>query len=110
MQPSTLIRSRLTDSLCPGVALRPQLEAARAKLSTLLCNTVEKAGANSSYLLIGARGTGKSLVRLSELKESHQSDYGHNMGWVYNRMRESMMPLRIIVEPMMLVDDLTIWC
>ena len=56
-----LIRSRLTDSLCPGVALRPQLEAARAKLSTLLCNTVEKAGANSSYLLIGARGTGKSL-------------------------------------------------
>ena len=57
--------------LCPGVALRPQLEAARAKLSALLCNTVEKPGANSSYLLIGARGTGKSLVSAAESKCSH---------------------------------------
>ena len=53
----------MTDPLCPGVALRPQLSAAKDKLYTLLSNAVEKQGANSSYLLIGARGTGKTLVR-----------------------------------------------
>ena len=58
------LRDRLTDPLCPGVALRPQLSAAKDKLHTLLSNAVEKQGANSSYLLIGARGTGKSLVSL----------------------------------------------
>ena len=42
--------------------MRPQLIAAKDKLYTLLSNAVEKQGANSSYLLIGARGTGKSLV------------------------------------------------
>ena len=56
------LRDRLTDPLCPGVALRPQLKAAKDKLYTLLSNAVEKQGANSSYLLIGARGTGKTLV------------------------------------------------
>ena len=62
MQPSMFLRDRLTDPLCPGVALRPQLSAAKDKLYTLLSNAVEKQGANSSYLLIGARGTGKTLV------------------------------------------------
>ena len=64
MQPSLFLRDHLTDPLCPGITLRPQLNAAKDKLYTLLSNAVEKQGANSSYLLIGARGTGKSLVSL----------------------------------------------
>ncbi|CAL5218398.1 g73 [Coccomyxa viridis] len=63
------LRDRLTDPLCPGVALRPQLSAAKDKLYTLLSNAIEKQGANSSYLLIGARGTGKTLVVGRTLQE-----------------------------------------
>ena len=73
MQPSILVRDRLTDPLCPGVALRPQLDAAKAKLYNLLSNAVEKPGANSSYLLIGARGTGKTLVSHLCLHFSHRT-------------------------------------
>jgi predicted AAA+ superfamily ATPase len=45
--------------------LRPALERAKEKLLGMLCSSVDKPGANSSYLLIGARGTGKTLVRRS---------------------------------------------
>lgn len=71
MSVCTYIRDRLSDQLCPGVALRPQLEEAKGKLFNLLCNAVEKPGANSSYLLIGARGTGKTLVRLLPAHQAH---------------------------------------
>lgn len=43
--------------------LRPELETVRAKLFKQLSTTVERPGANTSYLIIGARGTGKTLVR-----------------------------------------------
>ena len=49
------------------MVLRPDLEAARAKLYKQLSTTVEMPGANTSYLIIGARGTGKTLVRLIHL-------------------------------------------
>ena len=43
--------------------LRPALEAARERLFRLLSATVERPGNNSSHLVLGARGTGKTLVR-----------------------------------------------
>lgn len=57
------------------MVLRPDLEAARAKLYKQLSTTVETPGANTSYLIIGARGTGKTLVRLLYLPvfSKHQS-------------------------------------
>ena len=73
MQASDFLRDRLTDPLCPGVALRPQISTAKDKLYTLLSNAVEKPGANSSYLLIGARGTGKTLVSHRDTRHSHRS-------------------------------------
>lgn len=57
-----LLRQRLLDPQGAGMALRPELEAARAKLYKQLSTTVERPGANTSYLIIGARGTGKTLV------------------------------------------------
>ncbi len=57
-----LLRRRLLDPQGAGMALRPELEAARAKLYKQLSTTVERPGANTSYLIIGARGTGKTVV------------------------------------------------
>ncbi|KAK9916102.1 hypothetical protein WJX75_008581 [Coccomyxa subellipsoidea] len=62
MQAQRLLRQRLLDPQGAGMALRPELKAARAKLFKQLSTTVERPGANTSYLIIGARGTGKSLV------------------------------------------------
>lgn len=45
-----------------SMPLRPSLEKAGQELSNLLVTTVETPGSNSSFLLIGARGLGKSLV------------------------------------------------
>lgn len=42
--------------------LRPKLQEVYNKLLGLLSNTAETPGANHSFLLIGSRGTGKSLV------------------------------------------------
>lgn len=58
------------------MALRPELEAARAKLFKQLSTTVERPGANTSYLIIGARDTGKSLVSRCGLREmdSHSTN------------------------------------
>lgn len=53
---------RLMDPAGSDMPLRPQLEEVKGKLLTMLSGTVEKPGANSSYLLIGPRGTGKTLV------------------------------------------------
>lgn len=70
-----LLRRRLLDPEGAGMVLRPDLEAARAKLFKQLSATVETPGANTSYLIIGARGTGKSLVRLFYISGSsvHQT-------------------------------------
>ncbi|EIE26129.1 hypothetical protein COCSUDRAFT_40278 [Coccomyxa subellipsoidea C-169] len=62
MQAQRLLRRRLLDPQGAGMALRPELEAARAKLYKQLSTTVERPGANTSYLIIGARGTGKTLM------------------------------------------------
>jgi len=86
MQASNFLRDRLTDPLCPGVALRPQLSTARDKLYTLLSNAVEKPGANSSYLLIGARGTGKTLVSHLDTRHSHRSAKSGPATRLYNQM------------------------
>ena len=42
--------------------LRPKLQEVYDKLMGMLNNTAETPGANHSFLLIGSRGTGKSLV------------------------------------------------
>ena len=42
--------------------LRPKLQEVYDKLDGMLSNTAETPGANHSFLLIGSRGTGKSLV------------------------------------------------
>ena len=57
------LRARLTDPRGGDMPLRPALEAARERLFRLLSATVERPGNNSSHLVLGARGTGKTLVR-----------------------------------------------
>ena len=44
------------------MAMRPKLHEVYNNLLSLLSNTVETPGANHSFLLLGARGTGKTLV------------------------------------------------
>lgn len=44
------------------MAMRPSLHEAYINLLNLLSSTAETPGANHSFLLLGARGTGKSLV------------------------------------------------
>ena len=46
------------------MALRPKLQEVYTNLLSLLTSTAETPGANHSFLLLGARGTGKSLVRI----------------------------------------------
>ena len=56
------LRARLLDPAGLSMPLRPALEEAAAQLLRLLSATVERPGANGSHLVIGARGTGKTLV------------------------------------------------
>lgn len=42
--------------------MRPKLQEVYDKLFGLLSNTAESPGANHSFLLLGSKGTGKSLV------------------------------------------------
>lgn len=60
------LRSRLLDTFsaaAASMAMRPSLHEAYINLLNLLSSTAETPGANHSFLLLGARGTGKSLVR-----------------------------------------------
>ncbi len=60
------LRSRLLDTFSTAAAsmeMRSKLQEAYSNLLNLLSNTAETPGANHSFLLLGARGTGKSLVR-----------------------------------------------
>lgn len=60
------LRSRLLDTFSTAAAsmeMRPKLQEVYSNLLNLLSNTAETPGANHSFLLLGARGTGKSLVR-----------------------------------------------
>lgn len=45
--------------------IRPKLQEVYDKLLDLLGSTAETPGSNHSFLLIGSRGTGKSLVRFA---------------------------------------------
>lgn len=71
------LRSRLLDTFsaaAASMAMRPSLHEAYTNLLSLLSNTAETPGANHSFLLLGARGTGKSLVwthSLSQLVLQH---------------------------------------
>lgn len=59
------LRSRLLDTFsaaAASMAMRPSLHEAYTNLLNLLSSTAETPGANHSFLLLGARGTGKSLV------------------------------------------------
>jgi hypothetical protein len=65
------------------MALRPALEEAAAQLLRLLSAAVERPGANGSVLIIGARGTGKTLVRgvrLCAMQLSHVPLGGLGLG------------------------------
>lgn len=60
------VRSRLLDTFsapAASMAMRPSLQEAYTNLLNLLSSTAETPGSNHSFLLLGARGTGKSLVR-----------------------------------------------
>jgi len=60
------LRSRLLDTFSTAAAsmeMRPKLQEVYLNLLHLLSNTAETPGANHSFLLLGARGTGKTLVR-----------------------------------------------
>ena len=60
------LRSRLLDTFSTAAAsmeMRSKLQEVYSNLLNLLSNTAETPGANHSFLLLGARGTGKSLVR-----------------------------------------------
>ena len=59
------LRSRMLDpfsAAATSMTMRPCLHAAYTNLLNLLSSTAETPGANHSFLLLGARGTGKSLV------------------------------------------------
>lgn len=59
------LRSRLLDTFsaaAASMAMRPSLQEVYTNLLNLLSSTAETPGANHSFLLLGARGTGKSLV------------------------------------------------
>lgn len=59
------LRCRLLNShsnAANAMPIRPKLQEVYDKLFGLLSNTTETPGANHSFLLIGSRGTGKSLV------------------------------------------------
>ncbi|DBA93777.1 hypothetical protein WJX82_005642 [Trebouxia sp. C0006] len=66
------LRSRLLDTFSTAAAsmeMRSKLQEAYSNLLNLLSNTAETPGANHSFLLLGARGTGKSLVMQRVLTE-----------------------------------------
>lgn len=61
------LKSRLLDISSTAAAtmeMRPKLQEVYNNLLNLLSNTAEMPGANHSFLLLGARGTGKTLVRI----------------------------------------------
>lgn len=63
---TTYLKSRLLDTFSTAAAsmeMRPKLQEVYSNLLYLLSSTAETPGANHSFLLLGARGTGKSLVR-----------------------------------------------
>lgn len=74
------LRSRLLDTFsapAASMAMRPSLQEAYTNLLNLLSSTAETPGSNHSFLLLGARGTGKSLVVhrvLAELKAKYNTD------------------------------------
>ena len=62
----TYLRMRLHDvrsDQARSMALRPQLQKVHDGLLLLLTAAVEKEGRNNSMLLLGERGSGKTLVR-----------------------------------------------
>ena len=63
---TAFLRSRLLDTFstqAASLAMRPSLHNVYTNLLNLLSSTAETPGANHSFLLLGSRGTGKSLVR-----------------------------------------------
>ena len=62
---TAFLRSRLLNTFstqAASMALRPALQEVYTNLLSLLSSTAETPGANHSFLLLGARGTGKSMV------------------------------------------------
>ncbi|KAK9808720.1 hypothetical protein WJX72_002488 [[Myrmecia] bisecta] len=69
------LKIRLLDirsEACASIEMRPLLRAVHGKLLSLLTDTVQTAGANNSFLLIGPRGTGKTLVIQRALSDLHK--------------------------------------
>ena len=61
------LKSRLLDPRSPAttsMTLRPKLQTLADSLLQMLTDTCQRPGDNHSFLLIGSRGVGKTLVSL----------------------------------------------